>query len=406
MMEHLLDTSDFEIKRTEARVEAFQNYVKKNNISYTDADAMLDWCNKQPLVLMEVYHNNKLMFNSRYSESDELYSKDIDVTYYDWYSYYTIQFSDGNAELLIYSDELYLCRIWVTIAEIVICAAVFLFIFLRGVRKVASYIYVLCSEIQALESGDLDHPITVQGKDELGTLAQELDSMRKAFLEQRSTEAASFQANQSLITGMSHDLRTPLTKLMLYTEILRSGKYNSESQMKDYLICIDEKAKQIKQLSDNIFQYSMMPKENAATKPEPFSMKDALHDSLSEMVGYLSQKGYQFDFALTWDDEQILVYEPFIKRLLDNLASNIEKYADISKPVRVELLRNGEYIGLSFQNAMRSDSTKQEGTNIGLTNINSMMHKMDGTCHVEQTVASFEIELWFQCVHTDEKQGE
>ena len=395
VMNELLEKTDFQVKRTEDRVKAFQNYVKKNDVASTDADALLDWCNQQPLVLMEVYRSNKLMFNSSYSDSDELYSKDIDVTYYDWYSYYTIHFADGDAELLIYSDEVYLCQTWATIAEIAICVIMFLAIFLRGVRKVASYICVLSSEILALEGGDLDHPITVCGKDELGLLAQGLDSMRKAFLEQRSAEAASFQANQSLITGMSHDLRTPLTKLLLYTEILRSGKYQSEAQLKEYLTRIDEKAGQIKQLSDNIFQYSSMPKENAMTEPDSISLKEVFHDSLSEMVGYLSQRGYRFDFALDWADEKILVYEPFVKRLLDNLASNIEKYADLERPVRIELLRNGEYVGLSFQNAVRVDSAKQEGTNIGLTNINSMMNKMNGTCHVEQTSVSFEIELWF-----------
>ena len=271
----------------------------------------------------------------------------------------------------------------------------FLTVFLRGVRKVASYICVLSSEILALEGGDLDHSITVCGKDELGMLAQGLDSMRKAFLEQRNTEAASFQANQSLITGMSHDLRTPLTKLMLYTEILRSGKYQSEAQLKEYLTRIDEKAGQIKQLSDNIFQYSMMPMENAVTELSSLSLKEAFRDSLSEMIGYLSQKGYRFDFVLDWVDEQIFVYEPFIKRLLDNLTSNIEKYADLSMPVRIELLLNEKYIGLSFQNVVTTDSAKQDGTNIGLTNINSMMNKMNGTCHVEQTAVSFKIELWF-----------
>lgn len=391
----LLEKTDFQAKRTENRVNAFQSYVKKNNVALTDGDALLSWCNNQPLVLMEVYRNNKLMFNSKYSESDELYSKDIDVTYYDWYSYYTVHFADGDAELLIYSDEIYLFQTWATIAEVAICAVVFLTVFLRGVRKVASYICVLSSEILALEGGDLDHSITVCGKDELGMLAQGLDSMRKAFLEQRNTEAASFQANQSLITGMSHDLRTPLTKLMLYTEILRSGKYQSEAQLKEYLTRIDEKAGQIKQLSDNIFQYSMMPMENAVTELSSLSLKEAFRDSLSEMIGYLSQKGYRFDFVLDWVDEQIFVYEPFIKRLLDNLTSNIEKYADLSMPVRIELLLNEKYIGLSFQNVVTTDSAKQDGTNIGLTNINSMMNKMNGTCHVEQTAVSFKIELWF-----------
>lgn len=403
LINNLIEKTDYRVKRTETRVNDFQNYVTKNHIASTDTGVLLDWCNRQPLLFMEVYRNNKLIFNSNYSEADKLYDKDIDATYYDWYFYYTINFADGEADLLVYSDESYILSTWATIAEITVCVVVFLLIFIYGIRRVAAYIGVLSGEIQALEGGDLNHPITVRGSDELGTLAQGLDSMRKAFLEQRYAEASFFQANQALVTGMSHDLRTPLTKLMLYTEILRSGKYQGETQMKEYLLRIDNTAGQIKQLSDNIFQYSMMTKEETVLKPKWVGLKEAFHDSLSEMVEYLSQRGYQFDFALTWGNEQILVYDPFIKRLIDNLASNIEKYADFSKPVRIELLRNKGYVGLSFQNKVKTDSAGQEGTNIGLTNINSMMKKVNGSCHVEQTESSFEIELWFQCVGIDKK---
>lgn len=61
--------------------------------------------------------------------------------------------------------------------------------------------------------------ITLQGHNELTQLAQSLDSMRLAFKEQREQETALFQTHQQMITEMSHDLRTLLTTLQIYTDI-------------------------------------------------------------------------------------------------------------------------------------------------------------------------------------------
>ena len=70
---------------------------------------------------------------------------------------------------------------------------------------------------------------------------------------------------------MSHDLRTPLTTLLLYTEILRYGKYQGEEQLHAYLDRVDEKAQQIKQLAENILEYSLAaqnrPVELRCTSP-------------------------------------------------------------------------------------------------------------------------------------------
>lgn len=93
-----------------------------------------------------------------------------------------------------------------------------------------------------MEGGDLEHPITVRGHDELTTLASCLDSMRLTLRQQQEEEAQASAKVKSLITEMSHDLRTPLTTLLLYTEILRGHKYDTPEQEADYLNKIDAKA--------------------------------------------------------------------------------------------------------------------------------------------------------------------
>lgn len=135
------------------------------------------------------------------------------------------------------------------------------------------YICQLSVEIQAMEGGDLDVPITFRGNHELTRLAHSLDSMRQAFQEQKEREINIFRANQAMIIAMSHDLRTPLTTLQIYTDILRYKKYEP-SQLDGYLEKIDAKAAQIKQLSENIFEYSLVSgiKPLNWRHPAPFGM--------------------------------------------------------------------------------------------------------------------------------------
>ena len=99
------------------------------------------------------------------------------------------------------------------------------------------------------------------------------------------------------------------------------------------------------------------------------------------------------------DRRQIRVNEEYINRIMDNIVSNIEKYADKSMPVRAEVVYTEEYGGLAFQNGTACDARdrrKTEGsTNIGLHNVEKMMKNMNGYCGVKQTENIFEITLMF-----------
>lgn len=102
-----------------------------------------------------------------------------------------------------------------------------------------------------MASGDLTTPVIPGSKDELGILARELDNLRITLHETITNEQESHQANQDLITAMSHDLRTPLTVLKGYLEILRLGK-NADMQTEYLNRCI-QKTEDIQEMSDRMF---------------------------------------------------------------------------------------------------------------------------------------------------------
>ena len=264
-LESYVYSSDFLSNVTEKRVNDLQEYVTENQVSATDSQALSQWMRGKPLTLMEIYRSNVLVYSSYASYSLAVEGGDFTWTAtegeetptYDWISYYTVDFADGEGEVVLYSNELYRYSTYATMVEIILCAALFLLGFLIAFQRTVSYMRQISLEIQAMEGGDLNRPITVRGDNDLTALAESLDAMRLAFRAQQEREASTYAANQALISQMSHDLRTPLTTLLIYTEILRYGKYQGEEQLRGYLDKIDGKAQQIKQLAENLLEYSL-----------------------------------------------------------------------------------------------------------------------------------------------------
>ena len=242
------DQPEVQTKASQQQVDELQNYISENALSSTDIQKLTDWTRSHRYNLLELYRDQVLIYSSYaprhyYKDAPEarkLTDGQQHGPFYDWSPVYTLNFSDGEVTALLYYNgfDAYYgagCDIL-----FVLCLTSFPLFFLWGSRGIVSYIVQLSEEIQAMEGGDLDHPITVRGSDELTTLASSLDSMRLTLRQQHEDEAAAAAKVKSLITEMSHDLRTPLTTLLLYTEILRHHRYETSAQAEDYLakICL------------------------------------------------------------------------------------------------------------------------------------------------------------------------
>ena len=406
------DSSHIE-KLSEEYMEDLQDYIENAEVATNDSEKLTEWVRKQKIVSIQVYKDEILTYDSNYPDAA------VGGEYYEWEYYYTAEFADGTADVFLYGFFSYPLYSYAMIAEILLAVILLIVIVILGIRKPVRYIGRLKAECEILGSGDLDYQVTVQGKDELALLARGLDNMRMALRESNEKEAELTAANRRMITEMSHDLRTPLTSLLIYTEILEKRAVKDPQQLMEYVRKIEKKARQIKRLSDNIFEYALITEETEAELGEPQTLWSLFYDPLSEMTAYLEERGYTVELQTNRrpasssdsggdsrpdddsdsDRRQIRVNEEYINRIMDNIVSNIEKYADKSMPVRAEVVYTEEYGGLAFQNGTACDARdrrKTEGsTNIGLHNVEKMMKKMNGYCRIEQTERTFEILLMF-----------
>lgn len=395
VLERYLERGEGQERYVEEQVASFQEYVTEHNLSAGDARELTQWVNKNPLILMEIYRSNVLLYTSWAPAESSDGENDLEAPYYDWVSYYQVEFSDGPADVVMYSGGAYQWYVCLTIAGLALSFAAFLVIFVLGIRRLVRYICLLSDQIQAMEGGDLDQEILIKGNHELSILARGLDSMRRSFREQREREKELYRTNQIMITQMSHDLRTPLTAIQIYTDILRYRKFENSGQAEEYLNRIDGKISQIKQLAENIFEYSLVQGEPQVILESPMDFREIFHDPLSEMTGYLERQGLRLRLESAWPEAEVRVYPPYIKRLMDNIASNLIKYADPVQPVRVFMECGEGKVLLSVSNAVASEAPRRKSSGIGLSNMEAMMEKLGGRLETERMGEYFRVSLCF-----------
>lgn len=398
------DSSHIE-KLSEAYIQDLQDYIDETKAASNDSEKLTEWVRKQKIVSIQVYKDEILTYDSNYPDA-AVEDAEAEGAYYEWEYYYTAEFADGTADVFLYGFFSYPLYSYAMTAEILLAVILLVAIVILGIRRPVKYIGRLKDEGEILGNGNLDYQVTVQGRDELALLAQGLDNMRMALRESNEKEAEITAANRRMITEMSHDLRTPLTSLLIYTEILGKKAAKDPRQAMEYVRKIEKKARQIKRLSDNIFEYALITEETKAELGEPQTLRELFYDPLSEMTAYLGERGYMVelrpDTGSGSERRQIRVNEEYINRTMDNIVSNIEKYADKSMPVRIETIYTEKYGGLVFRNGTVRDAGDRrmtEGsTNIGLHNVEKMMKNMSGYCRVKQTECIFELSLMFPWV--------
>ena len=397
------DQPEVQTKVSQQQVDELQDYITENALSSTDIQKLTDWTRSHRYSLLELYRDHVLIYSSfaprHYykdgPETPKLTDGQQHGPFYDWSPVYTLTFSDGEVTALLYYNGFYACYSTGCDILFVLCLASFPLFFLWGSRGIVKYIVQLSEEIQAMEGGDLDHPITVQGSDELTTLASSLDSMRLTLRQQHEDEAAAAAKVKNLITEMSHDLRTPLTTLLLYTEILHHRKYETTAQAEDYLAKIDTKARQLKQLSDNLFEYALVTRDTVAVLDPPARFSQIFEEPLTEMVGELQERGFACALELGEEDDALTVKEQYVRRILDNITSNLLKYADPAQDISVRFVKEDGKAGLAFENAVLPGQHRTDSTKVGLTSIETMMEKMHAECRIEQSGERFCITLLF-----------
>ena len=290
---------------------------------------------------------------------------------------YPVYFVDGTLIVTVidFSEE-YFSNIVLVISVIsgLIVSGVIMILYFGTITR---RIRILQKNVRIIEQGDLEHRVAQGGNDEIALLARDVERMRDAIVDNMTRERRAWEANAGLITAMSHDIRTPLTVLLGYLDLIEMQ--NDGSVNDEYIASCRENALRLKNLSDDMFSYFLVfGRGEEAINLSCVDAKGLVEHVASEYTLLLSENGYKVEIDGEVPSVQIAIEERYFRRVIDNIFSNIIKYADADSPVILGVKSEKNDLILRCENKTRTDKDIPESNGIGLRTCKKMMEEMGG----------------------------
>lgn len=195
--------------------------------------------------------------------------------------------------------------------------------------------------LKEILKSDTNNLITISTSDkEIKNLAQDLNENLKNLREQRLQYENGNQELKKIITNISHDMRTPLTAIKGYIDLLKEA--NIEEKQQEYLSIIERKTGDLVLLTEQLFEFSKIMDTEIKIEKENCCINGMLEDALTNYYTIFKEKNIIPDINLCEEKVYRIVDKNAINRVLDNILSNISKYS--SGDLKVILEKNGKII--------------------------------------------------------------
>ncbi len=359
-------------------LQSLQDYVQEEQVTEDNIKQLVNWVRKQKNVYVTFYRDiDELLGPFMANSGDEPY--EVDTEYESMY--YTINLYDGTpikVQLEVYLDMNYMY--WADVAMYVTGGIVFLLLLLLMIHHKIRYINRLESELKILGGGNLEYPITIKGNDEITSLAEGITALKNGFLEEQQMKAEAEKANMELVTAMSHDLRTPLTSLIGYLELLNMHRYENEEQLQKYLEYCRKKAFQIKKVSDRLFEYFLVyGKEEKELQLQTIPSEEMAEDLCNGQFFDWQDRGGTIDCQIGELPGAVQVDSEYMQRVMDNLLSNLKKYGDSAYPLQIQIDEHQDVQHILLKNHVLEQKNQIESTQIGLKTCRRIIENHGGT---------------------------
>jgi signal transduction histidine kinase len=202
--------------------------------------------------------------------------------------------------------------------------------------------------VEIIKDGNIHHRIEVNGRGEFEALASDINSITDGLKKAVESELKSERLKTELITNVSHDIRTPLTSIITYVDLLKKEKHSSKTE--GYIEVLDQKSKRLKLLTDDLFEAAKATSGNIPVSLEKIDIVSLITQGLGEVNDKIVTKALDFKVNHPKDKIYVTADGKLLWRSIENLLSNIFHYALEGSRVYIDIEDAGSEILLTFKN--------------------------------------------------------
>ncbi|WP_145050700.1 cell wall metabolism sensor histidine kinase WalK [Paenibacillus xylanexedens] len=274
----------------------------------------------------------------------------------------------------------------------------FVLFFFLFTRRTIMVLNEITAGIQEVAKGELSHRIEVKSSDEFGVVAASINQMAEQLQLSLEEERNAVAAKNDLITGVSHDLRTPLTSILGFLEYIEKDRYQDEIEMRYYVSIAYEKSLTLRKLIDDLFEYTRVSGGNLPLSMTTLNLNSFLMQLAEEFTPMLEEAGMTYTFVGGQEPLWIEAAPGELVRAYENLFSNAIRYGSKGKVMEIGLGLEGDeavvrisnygdpipaqdlpYLFDRFYRVDKSRSRETGGTGLGLAIAKSMIELHHGT---------------------------
>ena len=301
-----------------------------------------------------------------------------------------------------------ICCMWFFgIMALIIYSVILFFILRKFYGDLQKKYAVLLKATEEIAGGNLDLEIT----EDLGIFEPfktEIGKIQTGFKKAVDEEVKSQRMKTELITNVSHDLKTPLTAIITYVNLLKEE--TDPQNQKEYIDVLDRKSMRLKALIEDLFEISKASSKNVTLDITDVDIVNLFKQVKLELEDKITKA--DLEFRCTYDPEKIIVSLDSQKtyRIFENLLINIVKYALPHTRVSVDICREGEETVVRMKNVsakeldfnpeeiterfVRGDSSRNtEGSGLGLAIVKSFVELQKGKLRIETEADLFKVEI-------------
>lgn len=273
-----------------------------------------------------------------------------------------------------------------------------------------------CSKIEKkleeMKNGDNSVPLniddfTLKFKDTAQNINNISEGIEIAVQERMKSE----RLKAELITNVSHDIKTPLTSIINYVDLLKKEKIENE-KAKEYIFILENKSQRLKKLTEDLVEASKIQTGNVSLKKEKINVELLIKQAAGEFEDKFSKKGLDTIIESDKNEVFILADNRYMYRIIENLFSNISKYTMENSRVYIDIKTRKDKVNICIKNIskeklnissdelmqrfVRGDSSRTtEGSGLGLSIAQNLTTIQGGTFNLVLDGDLFKVEIIF-----------